>query len=87
MRPIVYPITGCSGPLASGDDGRMPDNGNEVAVTTRLDTQNAETRLIVVKRDPLDDACKHFLARGLRLSFFHCNHSSSRATTYAPPDK
>jgi hypothetical protein len=39
----------------------VADDGDQVAVSARLDPQNAEAVLGIVERHPLDQAGQHFL--------------------------
>jgi hypothetical protein len=41
----------------------VPDSGHQVAVPSRLDTENTEAVLSIVVGDPLDEAGQHFLSR------------------------
>ena len=60
---VVDPFARGGDPLAGGDRGGVPDGGDQVAVPTRLDAQNAETVLGIVEGDPLDETCQDFLRR------------------------
>src|SRR5262249_39054109 len=42
MGAIIDPCPRCSDPLAGGDRRRMPDYGDEIAVSARLDAQNTK---------------------------------------------
>ena len=57
---VVDPLAGGGDPLAGGDGGGMADDGDEVAVPTRLHPQDGEAALGIVERNPLDDAGEHF---------------------------
>jgi len=56
---IVDPFAGRGDPLAGGNDGGVADDGHQIT--------NAEAVLRVVKGNPLDEACEHFLRRRLRI--------------------
>ena len=70
LTAIVDPITRGRDPFSGGDRGGVADNGGEIAVPSRLHTQNAETGLGAVECHPLDDAGEH-LAVGLRGGRWH----------------
>jgi hypothetical protein len=60
---VVDPFARRCDPLASGDHRGVTDDGGQVAVTPRLDADNAEAVLSVVVSDALDDAGQNFLRR------------------------
>ena len=67
VSAIVGPFAGCGDPLAGGNDGGVPDDGHQIAVSARLRPQYAEAVLGVVEGDPLDEAGEHFLRRRRRI--------------------
>jgi hypothetical protein len=42
----------------------MTDDRHQIAMSTRLDPENAEAGFGIVERDALDKARQHFLGRG-----------------------
>ena len=50
-------------PFAGGDRRRVADDGDQVAVSARLDPENAEAVLGVVEGDALDQTGEDFLGR------------------------
>jgi hypothetical protein len=67
MGAIIDPFARCGDPFAGRDHRRMPTRRDELAVAARLDPQNAETVLLNVVRDALDEARQHFLGGWFRL--------------------
>ena len=57
----------------------MPDHRDEFAVAACLDPQNAETVLVIVVGDALDEARQHFLGRWFRLRL----HANCRVICFA----
>jgi len=56
VRSIVRPGSGDLDELASGDDGGVADDGDEVFMPARLHADHAESALEIVKGHALDDA-------------------------------
>ena len=54
MGAIVVPDTGRLNELTRRDRGGMTDDGNQVAMTTRLDAEDAEPILRIMEGHPLD---------------------------------
>ena len=63
MGAVVDPFARGGDPLAGGDRGGMPDGGHQLAVSPRLDAQNAEAVLGIVEGDALDETRQHLLCR------------------------
>ena len=63
MGAVVDPFARCGDPLAGGDGGGVPDDGDQVAMAARLDAENAEAVLGIMEGDPLDEARQNFLGR------------------------
>jgi hypothetical protein len=70
MGTVIDPFARCGNPLAGRDHSGMPDHRDEFAVTACFDPQNAETVLLIVVRDTLDEARQHLQGGrvGLRVS-------------------
>jgi hypothetical protein len=60
---VVDPGSTCLDELASRDHRGMTDEGDEIALASSFDTQNAEAVLGVVERDPIDQPSQD-LGRG-----------------------
>ncbi|MDR3494854.1 MAG: hypothetical protein P4L82_09640 [Ancalomicrobiaceae bacterium] len=69
MRAVVDPFARRRDPLAGRNDGGEPDHGDEIAMTSRFDPQNAKSSLTVVKRYPLDQTRQHFRRLTIGLGF------------------
>ena len=54
MRPIVHPDALPLNVLAWGNRRRSTDNGDQVAVATDFDAQDAEASLLTMERHALD---------------------------------
>ena len=63
MRPVVDPLALGGDPFASGNDGRVPDDGHQIAMAARFRPKNAEAVLRIMEGDPLDQAGEHLLGR------------------------
>jgi hypothetical protein len=63
MGAIVDPLARGSDPLAGADRGGMAENGDQVAVATRLDPEHAEAVVGVVEGDALDQAGEDLAVR------------------------
>ena len=59
---VVNPVARGSDPFSGGDRGGVADDSDQVAMSTRLDPENAEAILSVVERDTFDKACQNFLS-------------------------
>ena len=68
---VVDPFAGRGDPLARGNGGGVPDDGDEVAVPARLYPEHGEAALGIVERHPLDDAGEHFASGPRGLGFGH----------------
>src|SRR5664279_6114614 len=79
MGAVIDPFARCGDPLAGRDHRGMPNHRDEFAVATCLDPQNAETVLLIVVGDALDEARQHFLGRWVRLRF----HADCHVTCFA----
>jgi hypothetical protein len=66
VSAVVNPFARCGDPLASGDDGRVADDGHQIAVSARFRPENAKAVLSVVEGNPLHESGEHFLGRWLR---------------------
>src|SRR5262245_15336426 len=80
MGAVIDPFARCGNPLASGDRRQMPDHGDEIAVATSLDTENAKAIFFIVVRHALDEARQHFLGRAFQLRF----HTECRIMCLTP---
>src|SRR5215467_9833194 len=60
MGTVVGPGPTRLDELASGDHRRVPDNGDQITLTSRLDAQHAEAVLGVMERDAVDQAGEDF---------------------------
>ena len=61
MGMIVDPFAGCGDPLARGNGRGMSDDRYQVAVTPRLDPENAETVVVIMESNSLDETGENFL--------------------------
>src|SRR5436309_615626 len=77
MSAVVDPFAGCGDPLAGGDARGVADDGHQIAVATRLRSENAEAVLGIVESDTLNEAGEHFLCRWLRIGL----HTDRRILT------
>jgi hypothetical protein len=76
---VVDPITCRGDPLAGGDHGRVPDDGDEVAMSARLDAQNAEAVVRIVVGDALNGAGECLGRIGRRsITIGHNDHAFCR---------
>ena len=64
MRPIVHPDALPLNVLAWGNRRCRPDDGDQVAVPTDFDAQDAEARLLAMERHALDRAGQLFCGMG-----------------------
>jgi hypothetical protein len=62
VRPVVHPLARSRDPFAGANCGGMANDGDQLAVATRLSSQNAKTVLGIVKSDALDQSGQHLLA-------------------------
>jgi hypothetical protein len=60
MGAVVDPGPARLNELAGRDHRGMADQGDEIALASRFDTQNAEAVLGVVERDPVDQPSQDF---------------------------
>jgi hypothetical protein len=67
MGAIVHPATGTRIPLTSRNDRGMADDGDQLAVASRLDPDDAKAILGILVGDALDQPGKHLPVRWLRL--------------------
>ena len=61
MGAVIDPFARRGDPFAGGDHRGVTDDRDQFAVAARLDPKNAETVLLIVVRDALDEARQHFL--------------------------
>ena len=66
VRAIVGPGADGLDPFPGRDHRGVTDDGDEVALPTRLETQHAEAALLVVERHPLDEPGEVLGRRGRR---------------------
>jgi hypothetical protein len=59
MSAVVYPVPGCGDPLAGGYCGGMPDHGNQLAMTLRLDPDDTKAILGVLVGHALNQPRQH----------------------------
>jgi hypothetical protein len=50
-------------PLTGGDDGRVADDGDQIAMAARFRPKNAEAVLSIMEGNPLNEAGENFLGR------------------------
>jgi len=60
VLPIIVPPTLTFDILARCDNGRSTHHGNQIALTTNLDTQDTESALLTVESDSLDRPLQPF---------------------------
>ena len=61
MVVIIDPFARSSDPFSCRNDCRMSDNRQQVTITARLDAEDAETAISIMKCDPLDQTGQNFL--------------------------
>ena len=61
MDMVVDPFAGCGDPLTSRNGRGMSDDRYQVAVTPRLDPENAETVVVIMESNSLDETGENFL--------------------------
>jgi hypothetical protein len=61
---VVNPVARGSDPFAGRDRGGMADDRDQIAMSTRIDPENAEAVVGIVKGDALNKAREHFLNCG-----------------------
>jgi hypothetical protein len=74
MGAIVHPVTGTRNPLASRNDRGMADDGDQFAVASCLDPDDAKAILVILVGDALHQPGKHLTIRWLRVGL-HGLHS------------
>ena len=62
MGMVVDPFAGCGDPLTRGNGSGMSDDRYQVAVTPRLDPENAKAIVVIVESNSLDETGENFLA-------------------------
>jgi hypothetical protein len=67
MGAVVRPVAGGRNPLASGDHGGVANDGDEIAVTTCLDPNDAKAVVGILIGDALNQSGQHFPIEWLRL--------------------
>src|ERR1700737_1953878 len=93
MGAVIDPFARCGNPLTGTDHCGMPDRRDEFAVAAGLDPQNAETVLLIVVRDALDESRQHFRGGWVWLRFhnncrvicFACAEAQSHSSASATP--
>jgi hypothetical protein len=68
MGAVVDPIAGRRDPLAGRDHGGMADQGDQLALATGLNPQDAKTIFGVLVSDALDQAGEHLAIGWCRLA-------------------
>jgi len=58
---VVDPFAGCSDPLTSRNGRGMPNDRYQLAVPSRLDSENAEAIVVIVEGNALDKTSENFL--------------------------
>jgi hypothetical protein len=58
---VVDPSAGCGDPLASRDGCGMPNDRYQLAVPSGLDPENAETVVVIMESNSLDETSENFL--------------------------
>jgi hypothetical protein len=76
VRPIVDPSAARLHELARANGRSVADDGDQIALAARLDTQHAEAAVLVVEGDALDEAGE-VLAVGCGLRHSHPRLTSS----------
>src|SRR6266478_2717067 len=61
MGIVVDPFAGCGDPLTRGNGRGMSHDRYQVAVTPRLDPENAETVVVIMEGNSLDETGENFL--------------------------
>jgi hypothetical protein len=74
MGAVIGPFARCGDPLAGRDYWGMPDHRDEISVAACLDPQNAETVLLVVEGDALDETRQHLAVGWFGLNFHEPRH-------------
>ena len=59
MGAVVRPVAGGHNPLAGGDHGSVANDGDEIAVTTRLDPNDAKAIVGILVGDALNQPGQH----------------------------
>jgi hypothetical protein len=67
MSAVIRPVTGGRNPLTGGNHSRVANDRDKIAVTTRLDSNDAKAIVSVLVGDALDQPGQHFPIRWLRL--------------------
>jgi hypothetical protein len=83
-HPAVGPVTGSRNPLTGGNHGGVANDGDEIAVATRLDPNDAKAVVGILLGDALDQSGQHFPIRWLRLRLHDVHRSGLVAKTLAP---
>jgi hypothetical protein len=61
MGMVVDPFAGCSDPLTGRNGRGMPNDRYQLAVPSCLDPENAETVVIIMEGNSLDETGENFL--------------------------
>src|SRR5207237_3699585 len=81
MGSVVDPLARRCDPLAGGDHRGVPDDGDQFAVATRLDAQNAKAVLSVVEGDALDKARQNLPGQRFQLGLWRAAHEVPRSVS------
>jgi hypothetical protein len=65
---IVDPFAGCGDPLTSRNSRRMPNDRYQLAVRSCLYPENAETIVVIMESNSLNETGKNFQGRWFLLS-------------------
>ncbi len=63
---VVHPFTGRRNPLAGGDHRSVADDGDQVAMTARLDAEHTKAAVGVMECDPFNQASEDLTGRRRR---------------------
>jgi hypothetical protein len=61
MGMVVDPFAGCGDPLTSRNGRGMPNDRYQLSVPSCLDPENAETVVVIVESNSLDETGENFL--------------------------
>ncbi len=84
MGAVVRPVTGGRNPLTGGNHGGVANDRDEIAVTTRLDPNDAKAVVGILVGDALNQPGQHFPIRWLRLRLHDVHRTGLVAETLAP---
>jgi hypothetical protein len=83
MGAVVGPVAGGRNPLAGGDHGGMANDGDEIAVASRLDPNDAKSVVGILVGDALNQPSQHLPIGLLRLHLHDVYRTGLVAKTLA----